>query len=234
MHRDYRARQRIPVVSLVGYTNAGKSSIMNALTSSRVLVEDKLFATLEPTTRKLGLPGGQEALLTDTVGFIQKLPAKLVAAFKATLEELDDATLLLVVVDVSDPDHAKQYQTVIEALADLRLHDKPAVVVLNKIDRLTALPAALLDEYPESVAISAAHGIGLDALLDSVATKLNEESIHVSVRIPFDRAELVALFRQSGHVESELHGTAGTTLRGHLPRYLWPRFASFAMAGSTT
>lgn len=227
LHRAHRDRQGIPVVSLVGYTNAGKSTLMNALTAAGVVVENKLFATLEPTTRRMELTSGQVALLTDTVGFIQKLPAKLAAAFRATLEELEEASLLLVVVDISDPDHLKQYDTVIQTIADLKLHEKPAVVALNKIDRLSELPVNLLDDYPDSIAISAEHGIGLDALREAIARTLNEESLEVAVRIPFDRTELVSLFRERGNIESERHSSRGTILRGRLPKSLWRQFQPF-------
>lgn len=232
LHRAHRARQGIPVVSLVGYTNAGKSTLMNALTSAGVAAENALFATLEPTTRQLHLPGGKEALLTDTVGFIQNLPAKLVAAFRATLEELAEAALLLVVVDASDPDHPKQYDTVIHTIADLGLHEKPAVVALNKVDRLPELPPSLLQLYPDSIPISAVTEQGLDRLLDALSGMLEDGSVRVTVRIPYDRAELVGLFRQRGRVESEQHGSAGTLLHGRLPRGLWPRFKPFEVAGA--
>jgi len=138
LHRRRRARQGIPVVSLVGYTNAGKSTLMHALSGADVLVEDRLFATLDPVTRRIRLPSGATALLTDTVGFIQKLPTQLVAAFRATLEELEEATLLLHVVDITHPDAEEQARTVEHTLADLGLAERPRLTVLNKIDLLGA------------------------------------------------------------------------------------------------
>src|SRR3989454_8879728 len=136
LHRRQRARQGVPVVSLVGYTNAGKSTLMHALSGADVLVEDRLFATLDPVTRRVRLPSGAHALLTDTVGFIQKLPTQLVAAFRATLEELEEAALLLHVVDITHPDAEQQARTVEETLAELGLAERPRLTVLNKIDLL--------------------------------------------------------------------------------------------------
>lgn len=178
LYRRRRARTGVPVVALVGYTNAGKSTLMRALTAADVLVEDQLFATLDPVTRRMTLPSGAHALLTDTVGFIQKLPTQLVAAFRATLEELADADLLLHVVDLTHPNAAEQSQTVDDTLAELGLSEKPRVVALNKIDRLVGydgrpvegpaalgdLAADLRDRFPQAVLISAERRWGLDAL----------------------------------------------------------------------
>src|SRR5206468_648994 len=152
-HRQQRAAQAIPVVAVVGYTNAGKSTLFNALTEAQVVAENKLFATLDPVTRHVVLPGNQEVLFTDTVGFIQKLPTKLVAAFHATLEELLDADLLLEVVDVSHENAIEQSETVNDVLHDLEADDKPRVTALNKIDLLDD-PAELdLSLYPNAVPI---------------------------------------------------------------------------------
>ena len=178
LHRRQRARQGMPVVSLVGYTNAGKSTLMHALSGADVLVEDQLFATLDPVTRRVRMPSGNVVLLTDTVGFIQKLPTKLVAAFRATLEELGEATLLLHVVDITHPDAVRQAETVEETLARLDLAEKPLLAVLNKADLLVdgngasleqALGAeaaqALLEPWgPEAVVVSAAKGWGMEEL----------------------------------------------------------------------
>jgi GTP-binding protein HflX len=150
LHRRQRARQGLPVVSLVGYTNAGKSTLMRALSGADVLVEDRLFATLDPVTRRIRMPSGATALLTDTVGFIQKLPTQLVAAFRATLEELTEATLLLHVVDITHPDALQQARTVESTLGDLELLAKPRLTVLNKIDVLSDGEGASLEEALES------------------------------------------------------------------------------------
>jgi GTP-binding protein HflX len=186
LYRRHRARQGVPVVALVGYTNAGKSTLMRALTKADVLVEDRLFATLDPTTRRVRLPGGRPALLTDTVGFIQKLPPELIAAFQATLEELADADLLLHVVDITHPDAAQQSQTVDDTLADLGLAGKPRVTALNKVDLLAGhdgeaiheladladYDLGLAEHRPEAALISAERGWGLDDLLQRVDAAL--------------------------------------------------------------
>jgi GTP-binding protein HflX len=186
LHRRQRARQGVPVVSLVGYTNAGKSTLMRALSGADVLVEDRLFATLDPVTRRLRLPSGATALLTDTVGFIQKLPTQLVAAFRATLEELEEATLLLHVVDITHPDAAGQAQTVEDTLAQLKLADRPRLTVLNKMDLLPAPGSgeqatrneqqdlALRGWARDGVPVSAVKGWGQDELLRRIELSLAE------------------------------------------------------------
>ena len=186
LRRRQRARQGLPVVSLVGYTNAGKSTLMRALSGADVLVEDKLFATLDPVTRRIRLPSGNAALLTDTVGFIQKLPTQLVAAFRATLEELTEATLLLHVVDITHRDAVQQGETVEATLADLDLAEKPLLTVLNKADLLVdgdgeSLAEALEGEAlralrepwgPQALVISSAEGWGLEELRRQVEATL--------------------------------------------------------------
>ena len=185
LYRQKRNKSRIPVVALVGYTNAGKSTLLNALSQADVLVEDKLFSTLDPVTRRLTLPNSQQFLLTDTVGFIHKLPPSIVAAFRATLEELTGADLLLHVVDITHHDAAEQFQTVEEILADLNLADKPQITVLNKIDLvmenpddLTTLALTRSVKPPpddSTVTISALKRWGLDRLLDIIAVHLNQQ-----------------------------------------------------------
>ncbi|HSP54700.1 MAG TPA: GTPase HflX [Dehalococcoidia bacterium] len=181
LHRRQRARQGIPVVSLVGYTNAGKSTLMHALSGADVLVEDRLFATLDPVTRRIRLPSGMNVLLTDTVGFIQKLPTQLVAAFRATLEELEEATLLLHVIDITHPDAEKQAETVDETLESLGLAERPKLVVLNKADLMeqgtgnselgrVAVPAWARD----GILVSAAKGWDLDELRRRIEVGLAE------------------------------------------------------------
>jgi GTP-binding protein HflX len=174
LYRSRRAKAGVPVVALVGYTNAGKSTLMRALTQSDVFVEDQLFATLDPLTRRIHLPSGRRALLTDTVGFIQKLPTQLVAAFQATLEELREADLLLHVVDITHPEAARQSQTVDDTLSELGLAERPRITALNKVDLLVPNGAGLGDlaDYdfelakhrPDAVLISAERGWGLDEL----------------------------------------------------------------------
>ena len=191
VHRRQRAAQVIPVVAVVGYTNAGKSTLFNALTEAEVLTENKLFATLDPTTRHITLPGNQEALLTDTVGFIQKLPTRLIAAFRATLEEVIDADLLLEVVDISHENAVEQSETVNEVLHDLEAHEKPRVTALNKIDLLDDPSEVDTSLYPNAVAVSALQKIGLDALLEKIAQVLAASMEAIQVIIPYDKSELV-------------------------------------------
>ena len=229
LHRRQRKRTAVPVVAIVGYTNAGKSTLLNALTGADVLVEDKLFATLDPTTRKATLPGGRHVLLSDTVGFIQKLPTDLVAAFRATLEEINEADLILHVVDASHPQALQQSETVMETLADLGVEDQPVVVALNKIDRLPTGEVApgLLAEFPDSLPISAIRGIGLPALLERIEEVLLEGLIYITVQLPFERGELSALFHQQGTVVSQAHTGEGVTLEGYIPRRWLEQFRPY-------
>ena len=229
LHRSQRAAQAIPVVAIVGYTNAGKSTLFNAMTEAEVPAEDKLFATLDPTTRHILLPGNAEALLTDTVGFIQKLPTKLIAAFRATLEEVADADLLLEVVDVSHENAIEQSETVNDVLKSLEASDKPRVTALNKID-LVADPSELdTSLYPNAVPVSALHKTGLDALREKIAGVLAASMEPVEVLIPFDKGELVELFHRRGHVEREEHREDGTLLVGRLPRSLRGYYRRYAI-----
>ncbi len=227
VHRRQRAAQAIPVVAVVGYTNAGKSTLFNALTEAEVPAENKLFATLDPTTRHITLPGNQEALLTDTVGFIQKLPTKLIAAFRATLEEVIDADVLLEVVDVSHENAIEQSETVNEVLHGLEADDKPRVTALNKIDLLDDPSEVDTSLYPNAVAVSALQKIGLDALGEKIARVLAASMEAVQVTIPYDKSELVELFHRRGHVELEEHHPEGTFLAGRIPRSLQGYYAQY-------
>ncbi|HFD39186.1 MAG TPA: GTPase HflX, partial [Anaerolineae bacterium] len=227
LHRRQRKRAALPVVAIVGYTNAGKSTLLNALSGAGVLAEDKLFATLDPTTRRVALPTGREALFSDTVGFIQKLPTDLVAAFRATLEEIREADLILHVVDITHPQAGRQSETVMETLGDLGALERPVLLALNKIDRLpdrAALGPLLADLPPAArevegyVPISAAKGTGLDDLLGRVEAILSAGMVDVTVRLPYERGDLVALFHEQGTVTGVTHGEGGTVLEGRLPR----------------
>ncbi len=220
IHRRQRAGQAIPVVAVVGYTNAGKSTLFNALTEASVVAENRLFATLDPTTRHILLPGNQEALLTDTVGFIQKLPTHLVAAFRATLEEVTDADILLEVVDVSHENAIEQSETVREILEELHAGEKPRLTALNKIDLLDDVRELDTTLYPNAVPVSALKGIGLENLREKIAQVLAESMHTVQVLIPYNRTELVELFHRRGRVAREEHTPEGTLLTGRLPRVL--------------
>jgi GTP-binding protein HflX len=236
LYRQQRAAQAIPVIAVVGYTNAGKSTLFNALTSSDVLAEDKLFATLDPVTRHVVLPGNQEVLITDTVGFIQKLPTKLIAAFRATLEEVVEADVLLEIVDVSHENAIEQSETVNEILTELHAADKPHVTALNKIDLLVgaglvpALDTLDTSLYPNAVAISALKQTGLEVLQEKIAEVLAAKMDKVNVRIPFRNGDLVELFHRRGHVDREEHEFDGVRIVGRIPRALRSYYAPFVMA----
>jgi GTP-binding protein HflX len=229
LQRRQRVAKAIPVVAVVGYTNAGKSTLFNALTEAGVLAEDKLFATLDPVTRHIILPGNQEVLLTDTVGFIQKLPTKLIAAFRATLEEVVGADILLEVVDVSHEMAIEQNETVNEILTELEANDKPRVTALNKIDLLKEEEELDVSLYPNAVAVSALKKIALENLLEEVAQVLADSMDHISVLLPFNKGELVELFHRRGMVEQETHEIDGTAIIGRIPRRLGGIYRQYAV-----
>ena len=230
--RAHRARARAarrhgpPQVSLVGYTNAGKSSLMNRLTEAGVTAENKLFATLDPTTRRMGLPGGGYAVISDTVGFIQNLPPQLIASFRATLEELEQADLLLHVVDAAHPAAREQHAAVKDILEELGLREKPALLVLNKADLLDGpvdLAAWGLAEE-DAIVVSAQTGFGIGALRARIARRLGMAVREVEVDLPFSEGRLVALFRREGFLIREEARPRGMRLHGHLPERLIPTF----------
>jgi GTP-binding protein HflX len=223
-YRAQRKRSRIPTVALVGYTNAGKSTLLNRLASADVYVANQLFATLDPTTRRVELPGGYQALFTDTVGFIQKLPTMLVAAFRATLEEITEADLLLHVVDISHANALNQAQAVQETLEEIGAGNIPAITALNKVDRLTDPEAARATarQYPTAVAISARRGTGIPELLELVKEDLYERYLPVSVKLPYQQGALISLFHESGQVDRTEHVRGGVLMEGRIPG----RFAS--------
>ncbi len=228
-YRAQRKRSHIPVVALVGYTNAGKSTLINRLARSDVFVANQLFATLDPTTRRVELPGSHLALFTDTVGFIQKLPTQLVAAFRATLEEIAEADLLAHVVDVNHPNALAQAESVHQTLSEIGAGHIPVITVLNKIDRLADPEAArtTLANFPNSVGISALTGAGLTDLLARIEEELYETFVPVSVRLPYQQGQLISLFHEQGQVEFVEHSRGGVVMQGKLPGRLMARFQPF-------
>jgi GTP-binding protein HflX len=228
-HRKQRDRAGIPVVAIVGYTNAGKSSLLNALTGAGVLVQDKLFATLDPTTRRLTLPAGREVLLSDTVGFIRKLPHDLVAAFRGTLEGIEEAALILHIVDAGHPRTGDQIQAVDGVLADLEVHATPQLIVWNKIDLLAGgtPPAVLKPSHPEAVAISALTGANLTGLLEAIQRLLKDSLISIEAVIPYNRYELVQMVYEQGTVEVREETPEGVRLCASVPRSLGEKLAGF-------
>jgi GTP-binding protein HflX len=246
--RRHRRQSGLPSLSLVGYTNAGKSTLLNTLTKATVFTADQLFATLDPTTRRLAMPSGREALISDTVGLIQKLPTQLVASFRATLEEIADADLLIHVVDLTHPDAAQQAETVERILRDLGMVDPAMVVAGNKADALPgfrAVPkdgdgaprdqvatavgwdggepealAALRELYPDLVPISARLGAGMAELLTAVDRELRERLVRVEAVIPYDAGATLNLVHLHGIVESEEYEPHGTRIRALVPTRL--------------
>jgi GTP-binding protein HflX len=231
-YRARRKRSQIPVVALVGYTNAGKSTLLNHLAKADVYVADQLFATLDPTTRRVELPGGNLALFTDTVGFIQKLPTALVAAFRATLEEITEADLLLHVVDVTHSNAKAQAESVHQTLAEIGADHIPVLTALNKIDRLMDPEKArsVLESYARSVAISALRGDGIADLLQVVNELLYETYTQVMVRLPFTEGSLIAQFHELGQVERFEQQHGGVLIQGRLPGRLLARYQAYLVS----
>lgn len=233
-YRAQRKRSRIPTVALVGYTNAGKSTLLNRIANSEVYVADQLFATLDPTTRRVELPGGYLALLTDTVGFIQKLPTTLVEAFHATLEEIAEADLLLHVVDISHPNALNQFEVVQETLDELGAHHIPVITALNKEDRLHDPESArdAVSHYSKAVTISALNGSGIKELLRIIQEELYETYMPIRVRLPYQQGALISLFHESGQIELVEHGRGSVLMQGRIPGRLLAQFSGWQVSST--
>lgn len=230
--RQTRSKQRKqsgdPVVAIVGYTNAGKSTLFNKLTDAEVLVEDRLFATLDSTVRKLDLPHGHTALLSDTVGFVRDLPHEVVAAFRSTLEEIAAADLLVHIVDASDPDPDHQIVSVRAVLAEIGADHVDEMIVFNKIDATGAVALARLRAlYPDAQFLSAQTGEGIDGLLEDVVAGLRAVTIELELEIPYDRGDVLADLHSSGEVSHVEHNDAGTIITVRLPHDDASRFREY-------
>jgi GTPase len=231
VQRAQRRRREVPSVAIAGYTNAGKSSLLNKLTGAHVLVDDSLFATLDPAVRKARLPSGAQFTLTDTVGFVRHLPHQLVEAFRSTLEEVADADLVLHVVDGSDADPRSQIAAVREVLTEIGARDVPEIIVFNKADAADEIELKGLQLVePQSVVVSARTGDGLDSLLEAIEQRLPRPSCEVSVVVPYSRGDLVARAHQQGEVLRVEHTGAGTELSARVPAGLAAELDRFVPA----
>jgi GTP-binding protein HflX len=227
--RTGRQRHLWPLSSIVGYTNAGKSTLLNTLTGAQVLAEDKAFATLDPTTRRLRLPTNQNVLLTDTVGFIRKLPHRLVEAFKATLEEVVEADLLLHVVDVSHPQAADQIRSVNAVLDEIGAAGKPTLMVFNKTDRLAngEIGHRFLEQYPHSVAVSAITGEGFSGLLAELGNRLRPARLFVELEVPHTEPAVIARLHAVGQVVERDYNGKVARFKARIPPHLQAEFGPF-------
>jgi GTP-binding protein HflX len=227
--RQQRRRNAVPSVAIAGYTNAGKSSLLNRLTNAGVLVEDALFATLDPTVRRARTPEGRELTLTDTVGFVRHLPHELVEAFRSTLEEVADADLILHVVDGSHPDPESQLAAVREVFAEVDAHDVPELVVINKADLADPLVLSrLLRREKHAVVVSARTGQGIEELRAAIDRDLPRPDVEVDVLVPYERGELVARAHQTGEVIAVEHTDDGTRLHARVGPALAAELAAYA------
>ncbi|MDZ4768079.1 MAG: GTPase HflX [Chloroflexota bacterium] len=228
-HRAQRDRSGVPLVALVGYTNAGKSTLLHALSGADVYIADQLFATLDPTTRRFELSSGRLGLISDTVGFIQKLPTTLIAAFKATLEEISEADILLEVVDVNHAHVLQHIETVEDILAEIDVPPVPRILVWNKIDQYRGdLPNVIdPDRYTDIVPISAVTGEGLDKLLSAIEKALTASLYTLKMRFPYDRGDLVSLLHDQATVEHQLHGADGIEVTARMSAALYERLRPY-------
>ncbi len=236
--RDVQRKRRravpVPTAAIVGYTNAGKSSLLNALTKARVLAEDKLFATLDPTSRRLELPNGQILVLTDTVGFVRNLPHRLVEAFKATLEEAVVSDFLIHVVDIRSGELEEHKETTEKVLAELEASDKPTLLVFNKVDRAAdeATVAYWKRRYPDARFVSAKTGEGLQALKEQMIDLVQEGIRPMKLLIPHSRYDLIHFLHEIGAVDQESYRNDGVLIRGNVPEKQVSRVNGYALAGA--
>ena len=226
LHRKNRKLSKMPIVSLVGYTNAGKSTLLNKLTNANVVTANRLFATLDPTTRRLILPTGNVILISDTVGFIQKLPTHLIASFRATLEEITEADLLLHVIDISHTDAVTQHNSVLNTLIEIGAGEIPIISVLNKIDRQ---PKMISNNplYNRGIQISALKGSGIENLLFEIDEILFNQYEAITARIPYSNSKLISLFHQFGSIEHIKHGNGSVLISGKIPGHMIAEFDRF-------
>ena len=224
IQRSRRGSSGIPVAAIVGYTNAGKSTLLNRLTGAGILAEDKLFATLDPTTRNLEMPDGQKLLLTDTVGFIRKLPHHLIEAFKSTLEEAKYSDIILHVVDASNPQMDMHMHVVYDTLRQLEVKDKVMITVYNKLDRI-AEPVRLKDMSADyQVRISAKNGDGLDTLMDTLSQVLRSQRVYLEKTYGYHEAGKIQRIRRSGRLLSEEYAEDGIRVKAYVPAALYAEF----------
>lgn len=233
-HRQQRQRTGVPVVSLVGYTNAGKSTLLRTLTGDDIYVADQLFATLDPLSRRVTLPSGRQIVLTDTVGFIQKLPTTLIAAFRATLEEVTSAAMLIHIVDMSHPNAVQHVEAVEDTLAEIEVPPVPRVLVWNKSDRLpsdAARPQRIGGEiYNTEVTISARTGQGISDLLTAIESVLAESLRRATLLLPFDRGDLLSILFESATVENQEHTSSGALVTAQMPAFLYERLKDYLVS----
>jgi len=223
----------MPLIALVGYTNAGKSTLLHALTGADIYIADQLFATLDPTTRRLELPSKRTAVITDTVGFIQKLPTTLIAAFQATLEEIKEADLLLEVADATHPNVMQHIETVDDTLAEIDVPPVPKILVWNKVDQLHEDDENLiLQQVPEGrytriVKVSALTGQGIPELMFAIEEVLAASLYAITLKLPYDRGDLVSLIHEQASVESSLHTSDGIEMKARVSAALLDRLLEF-------